>query len=328
VVADNAYAVCLQIARRHYENFPVASRLLPRPMRPHIAAIYAFARIADDFADEGTRPDAERLALLEDWERRLRASTQDLKVRGSEHHGARDLQVPGHEADAIFIALGETIRAKHLDLQLFVDLLSAFRQDVLVKRYETWDDLMDYCRRSANPVGRLVLGVAGARAPELAAGSDALCTALQLVNFWQDLERDWANGRLYVPRSILVATGAGEQDLDTRRLTPAWLHAMRDAAARTRTLFDAGRAVVDGLSGRLAWELRATWLGGVRILDQLEARNFDVFNRRPSLGWSDAAAIAVRTMTWSRHGAARGVGVRAPRSARASRGAGDPDDQT
>ena len=254
-------------------------------MRPHIAAIYAFARTADDFADEGTRTDADRLALLDDWERRLRACARDLKVQGSER-------------DAIFNALGQTIREKNLDLQLFVDLLSAFRQDVLVKRYQTWDDLMDYCRRSANPVGRLVLGVAGARAPELAAGSDALCTALQLVNFWQDLERDWAKGRLYMPLSILGTAGASEQDLDTRRLTTAWQHAMRDVAARTRTLFDAGRAVVDGLSGRLAWELRATWLGGVRILDQLDARNFDVFNRRPSLGWTDAASIAMGVMTW------------------------------
>ena len=294
----DAYAVCLRIARRHYENFPVASALLPRPMRPHIAAIYAFARTADDFADEGERTDQERVALLDNWERSLESSIH-RSIESSIH---RSIESSIHlaDAEAVFAALGETIRTFDLDIQLFADLLSAFRQDVLVKRYDTWDALVDYCRRSANPIGRLVLRVAGRRDPALDAASDALCTALQLVNFWQDLERDWAAGRLYVPASIVQAAAAREEDLAARRFTPAWQRALSDAAARTRPLFETGRAVADGVGGRLAWELRATWLGGMRVLDRLEAAGFDVFTARPSLGWRDGAAILWRTLWWKR----------------------------
>lgn len=286
MVAGEAYAVCQRIARGHYENFPVASRLLPRAMRPHIAAIYAFARLADDFADEGTLTDVERLQRLDDWEERLRAA--DLKVRPTYHP----------DADAVFTALGHTIAECHLNVEWLADLLSAFRQDVLVKRYETWDDLLDYCRRSANPVGRLVLGVAGVRDARAETCGDALCTALQLANFWQDLERDWQKGRLYVPLAVVRAAGACEADLDRRTVTPAWRDALREVVGRTRARFAEGRAVADAVHGRLRWELRATWLGGVRVLDRLEASGFDVFARRPSLGWTDLPSIAWRALFW------------------------------
>jgi phytoene synthase len=286
VVADAAYAACLRLARAHYENFPVASRLLPKSSRPHIAAIYAFARIADDFADEGDRTADARLALLDDWRRRLALAAA----------GAPDDD--GSDPSRIFVALAETMRTFRLEASLFEDLLDAFRQDVVVSRYETWDDLTDYCRRSANPVGRLVLRVSGYRDPALDAASDAVCTALQLTNFWQDLERDFRKGRVYVPQAILRAAGADERDLGRRRLTPEWRGALTDVAARTRALFDAGRPIAGLVRGRLRWELRATWLGGVRILDRLEAAGFDVFRRRPSLGWRDGLAIAARTLTW------------------------------
>lgn len=288
MVADAAYERCLHLARQHYENFPVASRLLPKAARPHVAAIYAFARIADDFADEGDRTPAARLALLDDWRRRL-----DEVSNGAMPHGTAD-------ADAIFLALGHTMRERALEPRLFEDLLSAFRQDVTVKRYETWDDLLDYCRRSANPVGRLVLRISGYRDAGLDALSDAVCTALQLTNFWQDVERDWRKGRLYVPLSLVREHGADEHDLHRRRLTPAWKAALGGAADRTRELFLEGRPIADLVHGRLRWELRTTWLGGMRILDRLAAGGFDVFKSRPALGWTDAIAMGARVVLWRR----------------------------
>ncbi len=288
MVSDAAYAVCLRLARQHYENFPVASRLLPRSMRPHVAAVYAFARIADDFADEGDRPVDARIRLLEDWRTRLG------------HAAAGRVDADGSDAEAVFTALGETIRTCRLDVGLLEDLLSAFRQDVLVTRYETWPDLLDYCRRSANPVGRLVLAIAGYRDAALAEPSDAVCTALQLTNFWQDVERDFAKGRVYVPREIALDAGAVEDDLGRRRMTPAWRRAIGECARRTRVLFAAGRPVADAVRGRLAWELRATWAGGVRILDRVEAADFDVFRARPTLGWRDAARLGWTVVSWRR----------------------------
>ena len=281
----NAYSYCARLAQEHYENFPVASRLLPPRMRPHVAAVYAFARIADDMADEGTRPARERLADLDDWERRL-----DTAVAGQ--------PLPRESHGDVFLALRESIRACRLPPQLFRDLLSAFRQDVTTTRYETWDAVLDYCRRSANPIGRLVLRIAGREEPALDAASDAVCTALQLTNFWQDLQIDWRKGRLYVPASVWEAAGARTDDLDARRITPAWRAALADVTRRTRALFAAGRPVCDGVRGRLRYELRATWLGGMRILDKLEAGDFDPFAHRPRLTKADVPVIAWRTIAW------------------------------
>lgn len=278
---DEAYAACARVARGHYENFPVASLLLPPPMRPHVAAIYAFARAADDFADEGDRPAVERLRLLDDWHARLTACVDGR---------------PGD--DPVFVALCETIRTCSLPVELFEDLLSAFRQDVTTTRYATWAELLDYCHRSANPVGRLVLRVAGYADDRLDAASDAVCTALQLTNFWQDVERDWRKGRIYVPREALDRARAPERDLAARAMTPAWREVLADAADRTRALFDAGRPVCDGVSGRLRYELRFTWLGGRRILDRLEQAGFDVFAARPTLGAADLAGLAWRAIAW------------------------------
>jgi len=278
-----AYAHCTRLARSHYENFPVASLLLPAAMRPHIAAIYAFARRADDFADEPGPDDTERLARLDDWRRRL-------------HHPG----VTGHAPDdLIFVALEHTMRACGLPVGLFDDLLSAFVQDVGTHRYRTWDDVMDYCRRSANPVGRLVLRVAGYDVPRLDAASDAMCTALQLANFWQDFGRDWRHGRLYVPLEEYDRQGAREADLDAAQMTTAWRRTLAAAVGRTRRLFDAGRPVCDGVAGRLRWELRLTWLGGARILDRIEASGFDVLHHRPALGARDAGPLLWRAVVWT-----------------------------
>jgi squalene synthase HpnC len=280
-----AYAACERLARDHYENFPVASLLVPRAMRPSIAAIYAFARRADDFADEGDLPDAERLDLLDMWRYRL-------------HDCVSSREPAASPDDMVFVALGDAIRRHRLPVSLFDDLLSAFRQDVTVKRYATWDQLLDYCARSANPVGRLVLRVAGHHDAELDRASDAICTALQLTNFWQDLAQDWARGRLYVPRDDRDRAGARDVDLDARRITPEWRAALRVMASRTRGLFAAGRPVCDGVAGRLRLELRLTWLGGSRILDRLEQNGFDVFAHRPALRRVDAVALLWHAVMW------------------------------
>jgi hydroxysqualene synthase len=296
---DAAYGTCARFAREHYENFPVASWLLPRAMRPHVAAVYAFARVADDFADEGQLPQVERVALLDAWRDRLRGCVGEgpaarVASDGTELQRRRLPPQTPH----IFEAVGATIRSCRLPLSLFEDLLSAFRQDVTTGRYETWEEVLDYCRRSANPVGRLVLGIAGHRDDGLDRGSDAVCTALQLTNFWQDLERDWRKGRLYVPLEDCRREGAEVGDLDARRMTPAWRRVLRGAGARTAALFDQGRVVCDGVGGRLRLELRFTWLGGRRILSRLERAQFDVFGGRPALGAADLPALLWQALTW------------------------------
>lgn len=287
-----AYALCARVARRHYENFPVASILVPRDLRPHIAAIYAFSRAADDVADEGSSSADERAALLQGWRERLHRAAE----------GDRPPLPPGPgeppNTEAIFLALGHTIRALDLPLALFEDLISAFQQDVVVARYATWTELLDYCRRSANPIGRLVLRVARRSSPRADSWSDAVCSALQLANFWQDLKTDFVRGRIYLPIEEQARSGARENDLAGGRMTAAWRHALREATLRTRTLFDDGRPVCDVPSGRLRYELRATWLGGVRILDRIERAGFDVMSSRPALGAADAVWIARRLCSW------------------------------
>lgn len=276
-----AYAHCEALARAHYENFPVASVLLPARMRPHIAAIYAFARTADDYADEPGRTPSGRLALLDGWERQL-----DLAARGT----------PG--SSPIFLALADTMERCGLPVGLFSDLLSAFRQDVVVHRYATWAEVMDYCRRSANPVGRLVLGVAGVRDPETHRASDAVCTALQLANFWQDLGRDLRSGRIYVPAEEMVRHGTSEMELSADAMPPAWRATVRACVERTHALFASGRPVADRVHGRLRWELRATWLGGVRVLEKIAGQDYDTLHRRPKLTKADAPMILLKALTW------------------------------
>lgn len=289
----HAYAACARVARAHYENFPVASILVPRDLRPHIAAIYAFSRAADDLADEGSLSVERRTALLEGWLERLHRAAE----------GAQPVVPPRTgeppNTTAIFMAVGQTIRSLNLPVALFEDLISAFQQDVVVTRYATWAELLDYCRRSANPIGRLVLRVAGLSSPRADSWSDAICSALQLTNFWQDLEIDRGRGRIYLPLEERARCGAREDDLAAGRLSAPWRQALREATLRTRELFDYGRPVCDVPTGRLRHELRATWLGGIRILDRLERAGFDVMSARPTLGPADAVWIALRLFTWA-----------------------------
>ena len=297
-----AYASCAADARTHYENFPVASRLVPRHMRHHVAAIYAFARAADDFADEGTRLAEERHRLLDGWLCRLRdavghdSGVPDHPIAAGNRTIAAGEPANTHE---IFLALAATIREKELPPALFEDLLSAFRQDVTVTRYGAWADVMDYCRRSANPVGRLVLRIAGYRDPKLDHWSDSICTALQLTNFWQDLKIDFDRGRVYIPEDEMRAHGVRPEELAGSSITPGWRRAIAAAVVRTRQLFHDGRPLCDVVSGRLGYELRATWLGGTRILDRLEASGYDMIHVRPSLGVADAPWFAWRMLSWS-----------------------------
>jgi squalene synthase HpnC len=266
---ERSYAACEHLARTHYENFPVASRLLPASVRRHVA---------DDVADEPGREASARLAILNAYRQNLMQGTR--RVAGSGY------RLPDPTRAEFFPALFDTIERFELPVPLFTDLLSAFEQDVMTTRYEAWSSLLDYCRRSANPIGRIVLRLNGYGDDALDRASDDVCTALQLTNLWQDLAGDWSRGRLYVPEEVWLSHGATSGDLDAGSWTPA------------RALFVRGRPVCDGVGGRLRHELRATWLGGTRILDRLETGGLDVFNRRPSLGTTDWAIIAWRTLTW------------------------------
>jgi len=284
------YAACTQLARSHYENFPVASWLLPARMRPHVAAVYAFARVADDLAAEGTARPEQRQARLRAWQDRLHRA-----AAGEAHHGPLD-------RDALILtAVGHSIRSLDLPITLFDDLVSAFGQDTTTTRYASWCELLEYCARSANPVGRLVLRIAGYRDAALDRSADALCTALQLTNFWQDFGHDWRMGRLYVPGDVQQACGAREETLGRGRLDPAWVRAIEACVTFTRARFAEGRAVCQGVRGRLGLELRFTWLGGVRILDRVERGRVDLVDRRPALGATDVPQLTWRALTWPAH---------------------------
>jgi phytoene synthase len=283
-----AYAACQHRAHAHYENFPVASRLLPALMRPHIAAVYAFARVADDIADEGADPPETRQARLRAWQHRLHEAVAAPPEADAGNSGD----------ELIFIALAHTIRSFSLPVSLFDDLLSAFGQDTMTTRYDSWDEVFDYCRRSANPVGRLVLRIGGYSGEANDRSSDALCTALQLTNFWQDFGRDWRSGRLYVPRDVQSACGADEADLATGVMTPPWARAIAVCAGVTRAQFALGRPICDAVRGRLRLELRATWLGGSRILDRAEQAGTRLLSHRPVLGARDLPALAWRAVRW------------------------------
>lgn len=316
---EEAYAHCERITRDHYENFPVASRLIPKALRPHVCAIYAFARAADDFADEAGY-EGERLERLDEWEGLLNACLEDAT------------------AHPVFIALGDTIRRQDLPVSLLRDLLTAFRRDVTTTRHRTFDDLLDYCRYSANPVGRLVLHLFGLRDPGLGRLSDCICTALQLTNFWQDIAVDLRKDRIYLPRADLERFGVSEEDLFLGHITPAFIQLLRFEIARTRDLFHQGLPLVarPRIQGdeppcgsklktrnskpghrRLAYELRLTWLGGMRILDRIEANRFNVFNRRPTLTARDKIALLCRAWRFPKEdrgvrGERRMIGPRPP----------------
>ncbi|AUA58562.1 Dehydrosqualene synthase [Achromobacter spanius] len=271
----------------HYENFPVASLLLPRRLRGAVTDIYRFARAADDIADEGSATDEERLA-------QLAAYRTELHRIGAEPGNTPPPGLPPL-AD-IFTPLARTIARHQLPITPFYDLLSAFEQDITVKRYEDYATLADYCTRSANPVGRLMLHLFDASSPRDVAESDAICTGLQLVNFWQDVRVDWHKQRVYLPQEDLRRHGVTEDDLAACRLTPQWRELMAFQVERTRALLHFGAPLARRLPGRIGLELRLVVQGGLRVLERIEASSYDVFMNRPELGAKDWAIMLWRSI--------------------------------
>ncbi|HQO34443.1 MAG TPA: squalene synthase HpnC [bacterium] len=309
---EAAYRHCLGIVRGHYENFPVASFLLPRNMRPAVASIYAFARGADDFADEGDIDPEQRLKQLDAWQEQLERCVGELPPRHPWRGGQRgeERESPPKpspsmgkalsDSNPVFLALGQTIREYDLPVQLFRDLIAAFRRDVTVHRYDTWESLLDdYCRYSANPVGRLILCLFGYREESLFALSDCICTALQLANFWQDISVDMDKGRIYAPKDLIKKHGYTEEKF-VRRIDNANFRSLhRELVDRTRKIFLEGARLPTLVRGRLSWELRAVWLGGMRILEKVENRA-EPFHCRPTLRWSDIPSIFMGMVAFRR----------------------------
>lgn len=277
--AAAADAYCARLTRGHYENFPVASMLLPRPLRPAVRAIYAFARTADDFADEPEHEGA-RLPRLDAWERMLRRAFD------------------GEADHPIFVALAAAGRRHALPLQPFLDLLAAFRLDVTKTRYETFENLRDYCRLSADPVGRLMLHLFGRRDAALLPLSDALCTGLQLANHWQDVREDFGRGRIYIPQEAMRRHGVEDAALASGRADAAVRALVKECVAHARSCFETARPLPRRAGGRLGWELRLTWLGGMRILERIAAADDDVLSGPVRIGPADAALIALRSLAW------------------------------
>ena len=267
------------MAVNHYENFPVASLLLPAPLRAPVRAIYGFARSADDLADEGDATPEQRLAAL---------AAHGAQLERMAQRGAS--QAP------MWAALQQAVRQWQLPLQPFRDLLSAFRQDVVTIRYPDYAALRDYCARSADPVGTLMLHLYGVPTPDNLQASNAICSALQLINFLQDVAIDWKKGRIYLPQDALARFGVTEGHVAEARIDDAWRAYMYFEVARTRALMMSGASLALRLPGRIGWELRLVVQGGLRILTRIETAGFDVFNHRPVLGPCDWLAMGVAAL--------------------------------
>jgi squalene synthase HpnC len=267
----------------HYENFPVASILVPARLRPAVVAIYRFARAADDLADEGDAPAPERVAALDAFDREL-----DRIERG---------ETP---SDPPFPDLASAIREHGLPIPPFHDLVSAFRQDVSVTRYADFGQVLDYCRRSANPVGRLLLALYRAQTPANLEASDAICTGLQLTNFWQDIAIDWQKNRVYLPQDDLRRFGVSETNIAEARVDAAWRALLAFEVARARALLESGRPLTRALPWRVGLELSAIISGVLHILDRIDAVGGDVFARRPVLATFDWLAVGWRALVPAR----------------------------
>ncbi len=272
---ESAYAFCEKFAREHHESYPVASRFVPAEIRPQLLALYAFARAADDFADEPAYA-GRRIEALDTWQAEL------------------DRCFHGEATHPIFIALTDTIEKRDLPLPPFDDLLSAFRMDLEVRRYASFASLRGYTARSAEPVGRLLLALFGYRDPELVRFADEISTALQLVNFWQDLAVDTARDHIYIPAEDLHFFGVTEAELKALRPTPEIRALLRFQVARTRAHFEKGRPLLRRVGPDLRLELSLIWLLGMGLLDKIEDLQFDVFTHRPVIRRRDQALVLAR----------------------------------
>lgn len=264
-ILKEAYKKAIQFTRSHYENFPVISFLIPRDLQQHIAIIYWFARTADDIADEGTDSPPEKIDKLDKFEERLKALLKE-----------------DYQTEFEF-ALSNTIRNKKLSAENLFDLLSAFKQDVTVKRYKSFSDLSDYCRRSANPVGRLILELYNIRSTDAFYFSDKICTALQITNFLQDISIDYKKGRIYIPYEDLLEFGIVESHFENEIIDRKFSRLMEFQIQRTEKLFDEGENLLQFLHGRQKYEIRWTIFGGKEILKLIRTNQYDVYNNRPKL---------------------------------------------
>src|SRR6202050_5201657 len=286
-----AQQYCARLASSHYENFSVATWFLPRRLRQHFVNVYAYCRISDDLGDEVGDPSAS-LALLDQWQAEL-----DACYAGTPRH-------------PVFVALAETVRQFKIPQHEFSDLLRAFRQDQTITRFETFNDVLAYCRYSANPVGHLVLYLCGYGDPERQQLSDFTCTALQLANFWQDVTVDYAKGRIYLPLEDLRHYSVTEEDIQQNRNTPAFREMMKFEVERAREWFDRGLPLVNKVDKELAVDLELFSRGGQEILNAIERQNYAVLGHRPVISKPRKLALVARAAL----GKLLGAGSRKPES--------------
>lgn len=280
VTLKDARQFCTRLAEIHYENFPVG-RWVRKELRPHVHTIYAFARMADDFADEAQHT-GKRLERLSKWRENLFKAKE------------------GKADHPVFIALADTIEKFDIPLSWLDDLIKAFELDVQKNRHPDFESLISYAQCSANPVGRLVLWIHGYRDEKLFLLSDAICSALQFANFWQDIAVDWKKDRVYLPSQDMKKFGYAEADLEKGIVNQAFCNLLQFEMDRTWELFLKGRLLCDLVDGRLKPELRLVWCGGTRILEKIKEANFDVFQKRPQLERKDKALMLWRTLTWKK----------------------------
>lgn len=271
---EDARAYCRRLATSHYENFSVATWFLPKHLHDHFYAVYAYCRISDDLGDE-VGDAATSLRLLDAWEEELNACFD------------------GHPRHPVFVALAETVKACQIPKKPFADLLVAFRQDQTVTRYQNFEDLLGYCRNSANPVGRLVLYVCGYRDEQLHTLSDYTCVALQLANFWQDVTVDWQKGRVYLPLEDLQRFKVTEQQIAERRFTPEFAELMKYEVARARDLFNLGLPLANRVDKQLGTDIELFTRGGQQILKAIESQGYDVLKSRPAISKSRKLALVL-----------------------------------
>lgn len=285
---EEAEAYCRQLTRSHYENFPVASLLLPRTLRQHFANVYAYCRWADDLGDE-TGDRQRSLELLAWWREGLDGCFQRVTDRDVGRIGNPSYERGG--VHPVFVALERTIAEFGIPREPFADLISAFEQDQHVRRHETFEQLLDYCRRSANPVGRIVLHLCRNVSDQTLAWSDSICTGLQLANFWQDVARDFEVGRVYLPAEDRRRFGYSDGDLEGRRTNEAFLQLMRFEVDRARDFLTAGLPLVGTMRGRMQVDIEMFIRGGLRILEEVETIGFRVWDQRPVVGKLQVASM-------------------------------------
>lgn len=273
---ERSFKYCEKITKSHYENFPVASRLIPKDKRKYIYSIYAFARKADDFADEPGMIKEERLRCLDEWHNKL----------------SKCYENNSNENEPIFIALGQTVKDFLIPIELLDNLLKAFRQDVVKNRYDTFEEVLSYCRNSANPIGRLVLMILNYRDEKLFKYSDYICTALQLTNFWQDVAVDLKKDRVYIPHEDMRKFGYTIGELFESRFNDNFRELIQFEIEKTEGLFQRGKNLISLVN--FAKELKLIWLGGMEILNKIKKNKYNVFTKRPELGIFDKIKLFFR----------------------------------